>query len=594
MIKKYLCAVVTVILVLACVSSIFTPVFAADESFVMEVLRWKSDTDSHEAMPSAGLDEGDVITVYIKTPVSLSAVAGLNFTLEYNTEYFKYLAVAEESLIADGNGQFNTNANTAGKIAAVWDTTKAGGTNTSATLPLFCFRFTVIKSPAASTDTVFTMTVNQIYNAGYQLIDIVPATKKYTTTVKLNAPGIDTAALNKLLIAIGKLQNITADSLPDIINAEMLFNGLSNKEKTWLYQTYPSEYALFSTARSRYYEKVENASDEEFLQQLQNFLTDYADVLTLTREEVLGQIKGKSLSEATAILTAQLNEVDLVLGIYKSMPARMKTMMDTNTKNKLSLLSDMSVDLLLGMEGIDVFSQNVTMNAALALNPALIESEFKREALTLVGEALTYYAGTLWLTQGYYTNEKQTLDTLKAILDRQLDEMDAAQAALERAIQKEIEDFQKKYSDIFDLTFQNVSIGDETRISDALDDLMNLMPETREQLADKRERFENLLLLIGAMKGTKNTVNENDTIITNTITEKEIVTETNTVTETKYVEGETVTSPPVLLEKLFEKDTAALIWWLLGLLGASLLSLIYPAVMMSKAKKAARERGYLL
>ena len=538
--KKTLNSVITVVLLLVIsVTMLFTPVSAASSAQIS--IRTVS-SQGGTYTDKTDFTVGDKIYLPIKfSGIGDTGVQGFSCEITFNKDALTFsdstfAAVTDESAVFYKTAQ-------GGTIYLMWDSTSK---NTVFNGDVFFVIFET-KEVAANTELSFTIKVNDLYSSASGKPDIPYTISTGTVTATVVTETIDEA----VLAAFRKLENITVDSLADIVAAETAWNGLTEGQKQLLAKDYKNEYNWLSTARNRLNELLNQASIDEINKLVQEYQTTYKDVLNLTTETV----KPENAAAINAALTA-----------YKVLPTSVTTRLDKNIPSHLQALLDQLAALTDALEDAQEFEE--TYGYLTGLTDTMLESAFELYS-GLIDESIMVHDLMSDAAKNIVTDTYNKLAALK----QKCDEI-AANDAAKAAIRAEVNAFQQKWLKVFTLNTGNVTVYDRTAIEMVLDDYNKLSAEAQESLASRMVSISGLLDVIRELETVVdnptddppvNVVVENpDPEIQEVVVEKEVA-----VTNTRYL----------------NKDVPKTIWLLFILLAVAVLSLAFPLVMTIRYKK---------
>lgn len=492
---------------------------------------------------------GDTVClIFHFSGIAQTGVQGIAFDITYDADALKFSEKTFAAL-SDENAVFYKYAK-GNRITILWETLS---TDTVFNGDVF---YVVFEAGTVEKDTNLTFSVNvtELYSSEQGNPDVISdgnAALSTNCTAVLLADVISEDFTNQLLTAIDKLKNITKDSLDDIVAAELLWKdpGFSNYQKQHFMEHYADDYTLLSTARTRYNQVMNQLKIDEINELVEQFKSDYEDVLKLTSETVSVQNEADIMAAQTA---------------YEVLPTSVTTRLDSGIPKLFDKLLTRIEELHDAREEADSWIESYSYLAD--VSDVMLDISFSLYSAA-VDEALILYNMTSPDAQALVSELHGKIIALK-------DKIDAITAADEAAaaVRAEINAFQQKWLKVFMLNTGNVTVADRTAIELALEDYKTLGTEAQTGLAPRITMLNKLLKVIEGLEKTTDKDSSGDIVDGNgageTIVEKEVIRDVM-VTAKEYI----------------HKQMSKIIWWLFILLGVAVLTLLFPLIMTIRYKK---------
>ncbi len=570
--KKSLNSVIAVLLLIVLsFTMLFTPVSAAT---VAQIQIRTVSSDGGTYTDKTAFTAGEKIYLPIKfSGIGDVGVQGFSCEITFNADA---LTFSESTFIAinDENAVFDKNV-LDGTVYLIWDSTSKNTIFNGDTI----FIVFETKELTEDADLSFTIKINDFYSSASGKPDISYNIVNQTVTASVAAHKIDEAVLT----ALKKLENITTDSLADIVAAETAWNTLSEKQKQFLKNNYKNEYDWLSTARTRLNKAISQANIDAVNKLLNEFKTTHKTALELTSETV----KAENKSAVSAALTA-----------YKTLPTSVTTRLDQTIPTRLQDLLD-KIEILEDSEK-EAKSFEETYGYLTEVTDTMLETSFDVYS-GFIDEAIMVYD---LLPDEAKTAVSETYNKLLA-LKKKCDDIVANDEAL-AAIRNEVNAFQQKWLQVFTINTGNVTVYDKTAIELVIADYeKNLSEKAKESLASRIATFKSLLIAIEELEsvedeepdtpfepddnsGTQSEGNTQQQPDNNpSIQQPQIQPSPEVLTEvkTEIQVQEKLVEKEVLSTKYLNKNISKTIWILLILLVASVLTLAFPAYMTIRYRK---------
>ena len=161
--KKLVGLILTAVLLTASVFGIsVNAVSSTDSLFSIKVLKYANGTYKEVSEVSAL----DSIVVQVSADSEIKDIAGMSFTLFYDSTSLSFRKQSANCFISDKKADFNArnvgaSKNKKAHVNAVWDTSSK---NTSVSGLIFSFGFDVLANTTAQTST-FNLTINNLFKA---------------------------------------------------------------------------------------------------------------------------------------------------------------------------------------------------------------------------------------------------------------------------------------------------------------------------------------------------------------------------------------------------------------------------------------------
>lgn len=515
------------------VSITYTTVDAAEKANIT-ISTAKSTESGYQITDS--FDAYDRIYVLVDfSNIGNTHIGGLSFKLTYDTSVLQFDG-SSNSTVEDKNAVFYFH-DKEGTITFLWDTvseqTVFDGT-------VFCIAFQCLSGVYEEKNITFKIEVEDFYNTKYSNIP-------YTlSTNVINAKILVETIPQSLVDAFQKLENITTESLNDIVAAETEWGNLSGSQQLQVMKKQSKLYTWYSTARTRYNQVVNQAGADKVLALVDEYTATYGHVLKLTTETVTIQNK---------------NAIEQAQAAYGNLPTSVTTRLDQNIPKHFKELLKRVSALEDAQEEATYFKEEY--NGLLKDTQQQLEYNFEATVLK-VDEAVLYYEMMSPDAQNLVADLYKDLLKLK----KQCDEIIANDKAM-TVIREEVNEYQGKWIKILMLNPTRASLADKTAIEMAIADYDKLSEEAKEMLASKITNLKTILNKLTSAGTGNGTVGGN----------------TQGGTTTKVVEKLVETEKTVTIIEYINKNIPKSIWILLCLLGSSILTLIWPLMMNLRYKK---------
>lgn len=435
-----------------------------------------------------------------------------------------------------------------GTVTLLWDTVSAGTVFDGDVIYVV---FESKEDISEDTDLKFTLTVEDFYELSNDYPNIPYEISAKTVNAKIVIESIP----QNVVQAFQKLEVVkaTQESLDNIVDAEMLWESLTNNQQKLFVKNYGEEYDWFSTARNRYNKAVNQASIDEINRQVEDFKTTYGAVLALTTETVT---------------TRHADAVDAATKAYEILPTSVTTRLDQGIPQLLEDLGERIEELEEAKAEAETFISEYSETAN--ITESMLESNYTAYSV-MVDEAMMMYD---ILSEDAKSLVSELYEKLAA-LQKKSDEIAAANEAL-AVTRDEVNAYQQKWLKVFTLNAGNVSIADKTAIEMAIADYAKLSKPAQESLASRITMLKSLLSKIetsseGSSGGSTDGSATNNgsegsgqTQVKETIVEKEVM---------------------VKITEYLNKNVPKTIWFLLILLAIAILTLLFPFIMTLRYKK---------
>lgn len=489
-------------------------------------------------------------------------IGGIRFELLFNSSDVKPVGTNTVNIFGPDSDSYFTVKND--RIVALWYTASENVMVHSGDV-LFTMSF-LVKEDTKNPATKFTASIIELY-------DGKGSEHTYSKTAEKNifisSVSIPAAALD----SFRKLQTVTMNSLPDIVDAENKFNQFTSLQIKYFKNNYPAEYAYVTTARNRYNQLFENFENQQeiFQQAADAFKTTYSDVLGLTVDTAdLIQYKERvnTANDAFAIL------VSGVKSILKNEGEQIGALLA-----KIKAAEEAAARALEAKEEAEQFTNDYAeiWNAQ--------ESDMKNI------DNFNFYLERILSAKAEYDSELAD-DTKKLLINKgkRLEELyqqiKSIEAQLEKdeKVSQEVETFLKQWIKVTRLNSNSVSLGDKTAIEMMLAGLSELSENAQNILLSQKEKGQALLKQIEGMESVEKTVIKyqteylpGETVVEYIKQPAEIQPAENDKTETvvpQAVQKKSITNLFVGIPKI--------IFWLLGILAVLSLMLAYPIILLAK------------
>ena len=481
-------------------------------------------------------------------------VRGNAFTIDYDETVLTFLSDSSVCTVSDENAIFSA-VNNNGKVLMNWDTTSKKTTFNGA---VYYFKFKAKEEIEDSKNVAFNLEVTELYASLNGFPDIPFSVSGATKNVTIASVQIS----DNILALFDKLENITTNSLNDIVAALNAYNNELNAiQKKHLKAKYPEKYNWLSTAYDRYYKAVDKAEEDK----VNSIVKDFNDTYGALLKKGISKVTLKDAEKIAALDTA-----------FKVLPSVVVSRLPKDTSKKINALLDRIE----------------------TLTEAQAEAKYFRETYSQYynltdAEGLMIYDSYNDTTKSLLSKEYKLLSQVNKKMQA-LIENDAKTAALNEKVNA----FQQKWLRCFTLNPFNVSVGDKAAIQMAMADYETLDKDVKEKLAAKISVFKNLLSVIEKLEeeaGKTETIEipgetvtvEKEVIKTETIELPGEQTIVNVPGETVTVEKEVIKTETVEVSGAKQGFTRS-IYILFILLAITLLMALLPAILEMRYRKMLR------
>lgn len=486
--KKLVGLILTAVLLTASVFGIsVNAVSSTDSLFSIKVLKYVNGTYQEVSEVSAL----DSIVVQVSADSEIKDIAGISFTLFYDSAFLSFRKQSANCYITDKKADFNArnivaSQNKKAHVNAVWDTSSK---NTSVSGLIFSFGFDVLANTTAQTST-FNLTINNLFKADKNQTEISsPAVTDKTVVVK----EFDLTVFEKLKEEI----TYSEESLNNIIAAETIFRSFNSNQAKAFAENQKDLYDALTKARATYNKLAQQAAQEEVLKESKKFVSDFSDLW--------------QLSENDPSVINKEDRIILAKNTYDSLSDAAKTRISTVYPQKISALFDAVDSFKEDVQTAEEF-RNGEFKLLWEIDEATLGNTYT-ELFTIVDNAKIMYNGMSDFAKSLVSDLGEKLNKIEELMNKYL-QADKAAAAL----REKTNAFMKKWSRVFTLNKANVKAEDKSAIEMAIEDYEALDKDVKEAMASRINNIKMLLAVIDSYNDTEdNTPIGNDTKNTETV-----------------------------------------------------------------------------
>lgn len=486
--KKLVGLILTVVLLTASVFGIsVNAVSSTDSLFSIKVLKYVNGTYQEVSEVSAL----DSIVVQVSADSEIKDIAGISFTLFYDSAFLGFRKQSANCYITDKKADFNArnigaSQNKKAHVNAVWDTSSK---NTSVSGLIFSFGFDVLANTTAQTST-FNLTINNLFKADKNQTEISsPAVTDKTVVVK----EFDLTVFEKLKEEI----TYSEESLNNIIAAETIFRSFNSNQAKAFAENQKDLYDALTKARATYNKLAQQAAQEEVLKESKKFVSDFSDLW--------------QLSENDPSVINKEDRIILAKNTYDSLSDAAKTRISTVYPQKISALFDAVDSFKEDVQTAEEF-RNGEFKLLWEIDEATLGNTYT-ELFTIVDNAKIMYNGMSDFAKSLVSDLGEKLNKIEELMNKYL-KADKAAAAL----REKTNAFMKKWSRVFTLNKANVKAEDKSAIEMTIEDYEALDKDVKEAMASRINNIKMLLAVIDSYNDTEdNTPIGNDKKNTETV-----------------------------------------------------------------------------
>ncbi len=486
--KKLVGLILTAVLLTASVFGIsVNAVSSTDSLFSIKVLKYANGTYKEVSEVSAL----DSIVVQVSADSEIKDIAGMSFTLFYDSTSLSFRKQSANCFISDKKADFNArnvgaSKNKKAHVNAVWDTSSK---NTSVSGLIFSFGFDVLANTTAQTST-FNLTINNLFKADKNQTEISsPAVTDKTVVVK----EFDLSPFEKLKGEI----TYSEESLNNIIAAETIFRSFNSNQAKAFAENHKDLYDALSKARATYNKLAQQAAQEEVLKESKKFVSDFSDLW--------------QLSENDPSVINKESRIVLAKNTYDSLSDAAKTRISTVYPQKISALFDAVDSFKEDVQTAEEF-RNGEFKLLWEIDEATLGNTYT-ELFTIVDNAKIMYNGMSDFAKSLVSDLGEKLNKIEELMNKYL-QADKAAAAL----REKTNAFMKKWSRVFTLNKANVKAEDKSAIEMTIEDYEALDKDVKEAMASRINNIKMLLAVIDSYNDTEdNTPIGNDKKNTETV-----------------------------------------------------------------------------
>lgn len=486
--KKLVGLILTAVLLTASVFGIsVNAVSSTDSLFSIKVLKYVNGT-YQEVSEASALDS---IVVQVSADSEIKDIAGISFTLFYDSAFLSFRKQSANCYITDKKADFNArnivaSQNKKAHVNAVWDTSSK---NTSVSGLIFSFGFDVLANTTAQTST-FNLTINNLFKADKNQTEISsPAVTDKTVVVK----EFDLTVFEKLKEEI----TYSEESLNNIIAAETIFRSFNSNQAKAFAENQKDLYDALSKARATYNKLAQQAAQEEVLKESKKFVSDFSDLW--------------QLSENDPSVINKEDRIILAKNTYDSLSDAAKTRISTVYPQKISALFDAVDSFKEDVQTAEEF-RNGEFKLLWEIDEATLGNTYT-ELFTIVDNAKIMYNGMSDFAKSLVSDLGEKLNKIEELMNKYL-KADKAAAAL----REKTNAFMKKWSRVFTLNKANVKAEDKSAIEMTIEDYEALDKDVKEAMASRINNIKMLLAVIDSYNDTEdNTPIGNDKKNTETV-----------------------------------------------------------------------------
>lgn len=486
--KKLVGLILTAVLLTASVFGIsVNAVSSTDSLFSIKVLKYVNGTYQEVSEVSAL----DSIVVQVSANSEIKDIAGISFTLFYDSAFLSFRKQSVNCYITDKKADFNArnigaSQNKKAHINAVWDTSSK---NTSVSGLIFSFGFDVLANTTAQTST-FNLTINNLFKADKNQTEISsPAVTDKTVVVK----EFDLTVFEKLKEEI----TYSEESLNNIIAAETIFRSFNSNQAKAFAENQKDLYDALTKARATYNKLAQQAAQEEVLKESKKFVSDFSDLW--------------QLSENDPSVINKEDRIILAKNTYDSLSDAAKTRISTVYPQKISALFDAVDSFKEDVQTAEEF-RNGEFKLLWEIDEATLGNTYT-ELFTIVDNAKIMYNGMSDFAKSLVSDLGEKLNKIEELMNKYL-QADKAAAAL----REKTNAFMKKWSRVFTLNKANVKAEDKSAIEMTIEDYEALGKDVKEAMTSRINNIKMLLAVIDSYNDTEdNTPIGNDKKNTETV-----------------------------------------------------------------------------
>lgn len=486
--KKLVGLILTAVLLTASVFGIsVNAVSSTDSLFSIKVLKYVNGTYQEVSEVSAL----DSIVVQVSADSEIKDIAGISFTLFYDSAFLSFRKQSANCYITDKKADFNArnivaSQNKKAHVNAVWDTSSK---NTSVSGLIFSFGFDVLANTTAQTST-FNLTINNLFKADKNQTEISsPAVTDKTVVVK----EFDLTVFEKLKEEI----TYSEESLNNIIAAETIFRSFNSNQAKAFAENQKDLYDALTKARATYNKLAQQAAQEEVLKESKKFVSDFSDLW--------------QLSENDPSVINKEDRIILAKNTYDSLSDAAKTRISTVYPQKISALFDAVDSFKEDVQTAEEF-RNGEFKLLWEIDEATLGNTYT-ELFTIVDNAKIMYNGMSDFAKSLVSDLGEKLNKIEELMNKYL-QADKAAAAL----REKTNAFMKKWSRVFTLNKANVKAEDKSAIEMTIEDYEALDKDVKEAMASRINNIKMLLAVIDSYNDTEdNTPIGNDKKNTETV-----------------------------------------------------------------------------
>lgn len=552
--KKLICTLMACLLLV----TVAIPVHAANA--VEPVVQVYKYSDGAYNTPTTTATKGDLLLVRVAFNQSVPSLASLRVKLEFPSDKVKFVESSFTSELVSGNPQAGDPifAVKDGYLVVFYSKGSITSENEIAQNATNVASF-IFSCTAGEGNVEFKSTIDNALDKGFQ--DVAMSAKTSSTTITLGAWSLEPEAQ----AVFEKLKTITyapdkeEDSKTDIDAADKIYNQMTAAEKVKFKDTYPELYENYRTAWTRYYDASVEASKAEVQAEVDRFVSENQEALSLTSVEQVNDNNYQAVLDALTAYGKLTGQAKVLSLGYKEkldgLEAKAKEIQNRIEADKAAqeYFIDPYMNTLWGLKESDV---NVETYADLMVYAAAAQAEYdgldqKNMSTTMKKTVEEYY-------------EKLTVinDKIAKIIE---------QVGEDESIQKEIAEFIEKWHVVTRLTALTVGVDDKTAIEMMLEDYDKLSDVAKQRLTSNKAMAEGLLEVIASYDKIQGTVGGNSgiTVVPQGGTTQEVIKEVQVPVETIVTQT---------LSNLQFRNVPTIVYVMILLMGVAVLTMPIPVI----------------
>lgn len=291
--KKLICMLMACLMLV----TLAFPVHAANA--VEPVVQVYKYSDGAYNTPTTTATKGDLLLVRISFNQSVPSLASLRVKLEFPNDRVKFVESSFTSELVPGNTQAGDPIFTVkdGYIVVFYSKGSITSENEIAQNATNVASF-IFSCTAGEGNVEFTGTIDNALDKDFQ--DVAMSAKTSSTTITLGAWSLkpESQAVFEELKNITYAPDKAEDSKADIDAADIIYNQLTAAEKVKFKETYPELYENYRTAWTRYYDASVEASKAAIQAEVDRFVSENQEALSLTKAEQVNDDNYESILDA--------------------------------------------------------------------------------------------------------------------------------------------------------------------------------------------------------------------------------------------------------------------------------------------------------